>query len=203
VIETMIFEWIGYALALAVAYATGRGLAPRGCAHDFHGPRQLVRNAYVRQCEHCGHCEVSNNPIPQPTPERRGAIVNADPSYPRPPAPAAPPPAPAPAPAEYEQRADGQWVRVDRWELGFRNIVTIVVGARATFEIPGIVEKVRERFNDEAPAAPAVTEALRELMGAIESRDAQRLHDAAGRARAALAAAPEVPTDAAPTREGA
>lgn len=31
----------------------------------------------------------------------------------------------------------------DRWEIGFRNIVTFVLGPRATFEIADVVERVR------------------------------------------------------------
>ncbi len=45
---------------------------------------------------------------------------------------------------DYETRVDGERVRKDRWELGFRNIVTAMVGARTEFEIPDIVQRVRE-----------------------------------------------------------
>lgn len=45
--------------------------------------------------------------------------------------------------SEYETRADGKRVRKDRWETGFRNIVSILVGPRQGFEIDEIVEQVR------------------------------------------------------------
>lgn len=47
---------------------------------------------------------------------------------------------------EYETRGDGKRVRKDRWEIGFRNIVTHTVGPRTEFEIEDIVELVREKF---------------------------------------------------------
>jgi len=50
----------------------------------------------------------------------------------------------APEDDEYEVRADGQRVRKDRWEAGFRSIVTYIVGPRTEFEIPDIVERVRQ-----------------------------------------------------------
>lgn len=46
-------------------------------------------------------------------------------------------------PQKWERRADGAVVPKDRWEVGFRNIVTILVGARTEFEIDEIVDKVR------------------------------------------------------------
>jgi hypothetical protein len=38
------------------------------CHHVFSGRRELVRHAWVRHCESCGHAEVSSGPIPQPPP---------------------------------------------------------------------------------------------------------------------------------------
>jgi hypothetical protein len=46
--------------------------------------------------------------------------------------------------AEYETRGDGKLVRRDRWKTGFGNVATILIGSRSEFEIPDIVEKVRE-----------------------------------------------------------
>lgn len=43
----------------------------RGCRHEFSGPRELVRVGWIRCCEHCGHTEMTRNPIPQMVPERR------------------------------------------------------------------------------------------------------------------------------------
>lgn len=64
---------------------------------------------------------------------------------------------PQPADAEYEIRHDGQRVRRDRWELGFRRIVSIVVGNRADFDIDAIVARVADKFDrrDAAPPQPA------------------------------------------------
>lgn len=56
----------------------------------------------------------------------------------------------APDAGKYEIRADGKRVRKDRWEAGFRSIVTCTVGPRTEFEIDDIVELVRQKF---APAA--------------------------------------------------
>jgi hypothetical protein len=41
----------------------------------------------------------------------------------------------------------------DRWEVGFRNIVTILIGSRTEFDIADIVEKVRhmKAVLDEVP----------------------------------------------------
>lgn len=44
---------------------------------------------------------------------------------------------------EYETRADGQRVRKDRWQTGFRNIASILGMVREEFEIHEIVEMVR------------------------------------------------------------
>jgi hypothetical protein len=46
-------------------------------------------------------------------------------------------------PGDYERRDDGKIVRKDRWEMGLRNVATIVVGARAAYEIPDVVDAVR------------------------------------------------------------
>lgn len=45
---------------------------------------------------------------------------------------------------DFEIRADGKVVRKDRFEVGFRNIVSIMVGPRAEWEVSEIVEMVRE-----------------------------------------------------------
>jgi hypothetical protein len=68
---------------------------------------------------------------------------------------------PQPADAEYEIRHDGQRVRRDRWELGFRRIVSIVVGNRADFDIDAIVARVADKF-DRRDAAPPQPEAVTE-----------------------------------------
>lgn len=52
---------------------------------------------------------------------------------------------------EYEIRADGNRVRKDRWETGFRNIVTWTVGPRTEFEIDDIVALVRDKFSAPQP----------------------------------------------------
>jgi hypothetical protein len=40
-------------------------------------------------------------------------------------------------------RADGQTVRVDRWEIGVRRIVALLWGNRQDFEVDEVVEAVR------------------------------------------------------------
>jgi hypothetical protein len=57
---------------------------------------------------------------------------------------------------EYEVRADGQRVRKDRWEAGFRSIVTYIVGPRTEFEIPDIVERVRQLASPQVQGGEAV-----------------------------------------------
>lgn len=42
-----------------------------------------------------------------------------------------------------EEREDGKIVSRQRWEVGFRNIVTILLGPRTSFEIEEVVERVR------------------------------------------------------------
>lgn len=44
---------------------------------------------------------------------------------------------------ETEVRADGQTVRVDRWQVGIRRIVALLWGNRAKFEVDEVVEAVR------------------------------------------------------------
>lgn len=46
------------------------------------------------------------------------------------------------------QEAERKLAEHQRWEIGFRNIVTIVTGAREDFEIPEIVEIVRSLKQD-------------------------------------------------------
>jgi hypothetical protein len=95
------------------------------------------------------------------------------------PLPAAPGAAPPqPADAEYEIRHDGQRVRRDRWELGFRRIVSIVVGNRADFDIDAIVARVADKFDRRAaapppPAEPVVTDEMVEaaLNVKVEDKD--------------------------------
>lgn len=45
---------------------------------------------------------------------------------------------------EFETRADGKVVRVDRWEWGIRRIVALLWGNRRTFEVDEVVQAVRE-----------------------------------------------------------
>jgi len=45
-------------------------------------------------------------------------------------------------PEDYEIREDGKVARKDRWQTGFRNVASIVVGARAKYEIEDVVRAV-------------------------------------------------------------
>ena len=75
-------------------------------------------------------------------------------------------------PADYERRDDGKIVRKDRWEVGMRNVATIVVGARAAYEIPDIVDAVRRlqgvRMRELLSQAEEVFESSKEGMQAID-----------------------------------
>ena len=50
----------------------------------------------------------------------------------------------------WEIREDGKRVRKDRWQDGFRSIVSIVRGPRGSFEIEDIIELVRAVVGDAA-----------------------------------------------------
>lgn len=69
---------------------------------------------------------------------------------------------------EWEVRKDGKRVRTDRWEVGFRNVVSMLVGARAEFEIDEIVEMLRSRLA--APAEPT-DETLRAMWKSMAGTD--------------------------------
>lgn len=58
-------------------------------------------------------------------------------------------------PQDYERRADGKVVRKDRWQLGFRAIVSILHGNRHEFEINDIVEEVAALATPPAPQTAA------------------------------------------------
>jgi hypothetical protein len=47
-------------------------------------------------------------------------------------------------PGEFEVRADGARVRVDRWQWGVRRIAALLWGNRREFEIDEVVEAVRK-----------------------------------------------------------
>ncbi len=53
------------------------------------------------------------------------------------------------SPSDYEFRADGRIVLKARWENGIHAIACILFGARAEFEIPDLVERVRALAKDE------------------------------------------------------
>lgn len=50
-------------------------------------------------------------------------------------------------PEDYEFRDDGKVVRKDRWETAVRNIVSILGWSRREFELPEVVEEVRQRLD--------------------------------------------------------
>lgn len=50
-------------------------------------------------------------------------------------------------PEDYEFRADGEIVRKDRWEMGFRRIVSIAGCCSRDFEIDDVVATVDHRLN--------------------------------------------------------
>lgn len=54
-------------------------------------------------------------------------------------------------PEDYEFRDDGKVVRKDRWEMGLRNIASIIGWSRREYEIPEVVEEVRRLKNKVAP----------------------------------------------------
>lgn len=69
---------------------------------------------------------------------------------------------------------DGTTYQPDRWEVGFRNIVTVVVGPRSDFEIKDIVEIVRAKFED--PDVPLTFQKnidgwMRQCFGPVISMD--------------------------------
>jgi hypothetical protein len=55
---------------------------------------------------------------------------------------------------DYEFREDGAVVRKDRWMTGMRNVASIVVGARAKYEIDDVVEAVHKLKGDWSLASP-------------------------------------------------
>ena len=56
-------------------------------------------------------------------------------------------------PSDYERRHDGKIVRKDRWETGVRSIATIIgMGGRSEYEIPQVVERVRQLVSHELAA---------------------------------------------------
>lgn len=55
---------------------------------------------------------------------------------------------------DYEFREDGKVVRKDRWQRGFRNIASLVVGARAKYEIDDVVRAVGDLVGDWCRACP-------------------------------------------------
>jgi hypothetical protein len=75
-------------------------------------------------------------------------------------------------PDDYERRDDGKIVRKDRWEVGLRNVATIVVGARAVYEIPDIVDAVRNlqgvRMHELLDQAEEVFESSKEGLQVVE-----------------------------------
>lgn len=69
-------------------------------------------------------------------------------------------------PDDYERRDDGAIVRKDRWKRGIQDIACILVGARAEYEIPDIVERVRKLATDHQRPGPARDDLLNTLENA-------------------------------------
>lgn len=68
---------------------------------------------------------------------------------------------------------DQRIAELERWEIGFRNIVTILIGARAEFEIPDVVELVRSKV-----CALAHAESQRNTGQALISKIQTIVHEA-------------------------
>lgn len=70
-------------------------------------------------------------------------------------------------PEDYEFRDDGKVVRKDRWEIGLRNIASIIGWTRKEYEVPDVVEEVR-RLKEKNPERVELTNLKMELSRLIE-----------------------------------
>ena len=68
-------------------------------------------------------------------------------------------------PDDYEFRADGAIVRKDRWETGFRRIVSSAGFSSRDFEIDDVVATVDERLNRKTLVDQSVINAVSLLKG--------------------------------------
>lgn len=129
-----------------------------GCEKPIHGPCECCEEHC--QCERvCNACNVSSPNWAYNRCPNCGEMDRV------------------PAPDAHSLRAVGGLLKriaeLERWEIGFRNIVTILLGARTEFEIPDVVESVRAQKQRLAELESLCRECRELLDGTIELDDDQ------------------------------